>query len=343
MHVMTEPRKLLTFEFIGLCLIAFLAVCNVSVFYNLFNYLQTLGIPAGLRGLVIGTYSLTAMVLYLIASPFLNTANAPRTMLLGMVLMVASGFAYFFVHSLWGLLALRMLNGAGQFCTSGGDDGPLRVRHPSREERSGLRTLLSGYPSGLCGSTGTDGYGSPFHSHPALWVRGYHRIACAGGVDCLADSAAAPEGTGSRHGKGTSTGLGRHPRQRDATTGGIAAPVEHELLCQLEQPVFPVQGVCSATGTRQCGGLLHCTDGVNDFHSPPRWAAVRCSRQSTTGGNLLHYRCHGAPGAGSSSRNVGRAAGGSPLRARNGLRLSGYQRSDVPNLRRSVSVPSTQT
>ena len=120
MHVMTEPRKLLTFEFIGLCLIAFLAVCNVSVFYNLFNYLQTLGIPAGLRGLVIGTYSLTAMVLYLIASPFLNTANAPRTMLLGMVLMVASGFAYFFVHSLWGLLALRMLNGAGQFCTSGG-------------------------------------------------------------------------------------------------------------------------------------------------------------------------------------------------------------------------------
>ncbi len=120
MYVMTEPRKLLTFEFVGLCLVAFLAVCNVSVFYNLFNYLQTLGIPAGLRGLVIGTYSLTAMVLYLVASPFLNTANAPRTMLLGMAMMVASGFAYFFVHTFWGLLALRMLNGAGQFCTSGG-------------------------------------------------------------------------------------------------------------------------------------------------------------------------------------------------------------------------------
>src|SRR5271157_5472024 len=120
MRVMTEPRKLLTFEFVGLCLVAFLAICNVSVFYNLFNYLQTLGIPAGLRGLVIGTYSLTAMVLYLVASPFLNTANAPRTMLLGMVMMVASGFAYFFVHSFSGLLALRMLNGAGQFCTSGG-------------------------------------------------------------------------------------------------------------------------------------------------------------------------------------------------------------------------------
>ena len=85
----------------------------------MFNYLQTLGIPAELRGLVIGTYSLTAMVLYLVASPLLNVASAPRTMLLGMALMGTSGVAYLFVHSFWGLMALRMLNGAGQFCTSG--------------------------------------------------------------------------------------------------------------------------------------------------------------------------------------------------------------------------------
>jgi MFS family permease len=120
MPVMTEPRTLWTFEFFGLCMIAFLGVCNVSVFYNLFNYLQTLGIPTELRGLVIGAYSLTAMVLYLVASPFLNLGNATRVMLLGMGVMVACGFAYFFVHSFWGLLAVRMLNGAGQFCTSGG-------------------------------------------------------------------------------------------------------------------------------------------------------------------------------------------------------------------------------
>ncbi len=120
MQVMDKPRTLWTFEFFGLCLVAFLGVCNVSVFYNLFNYLQTLGIPTELRGLVIGAYSLTAMVLYLVASPFLTAANATRIMLLGMVLMTGSGFAYFFVHSFWGLLALRMLNGAGQFCTGGG-------------------------------------------------------------------------------------------------------------------------------------------------------------------------------------------------------------------------------
>ncbi len=117
---MSEPRKLFTFEFVGLCVIAFLAACNVSVFYNLFNYLQTLGIPGGLCGLVIGAYSMTAMLLYVAASPFLNVANAPRVTLGGMIMIAASGIAYLFVHSFWGLIALRVLNGAGQFCMSGG-------------------------------------------------------------------------------------------------------------------------------------------------------------------------------------------------------------------------------
>ena len=120
MQGMTEPRTLWTFEFFGLCTIAFLGVCNVSVFYNLFTYLQTLGIPTELRGLVIGAYSLTAMALYLVGSPFLNVGNATRVMLSGMLMMAVSGFGYFFVHSFWGLIALRMLNGAGQFCMSGG-------------------------------------------------------------------------------------------------------------------------------------------------------------------------------------------------------------------------------
>ena len=116
-------------------------MCNVTVFYNLFNYLDTLGIPVDLRGLVIGTYSLTAMALYLVASPFLNMANAPRTILLGMVMMVASGFAYFSVHSFWGLVALRMLNCAGLFLHERWSDGPLGVDHPSPEERSSIRAL----------------------------------------------------------------------------------------------------------------------------------------------------------------------------------------------------------
>lgn len=117
---MAEERKLLTSEILGLCLVTFVAICNVTVFYNLFNYLQTLGIPADLRGLIIGSYSFTAMILYLLASPFLNSANAPRTMLLGMIVVALCGVSYLFVHSFWGLLTLRMINGCGQFLMGAG-------------------------------------------------------------------------------------------------------------------------------------------------------------------------------------------------------------------------------
>jgi len=117
---MPEPRKLLTFEFLGLCVVTFVALCNVTVFYNLFNYLWTLGIPADQGGLVIGSYSLTAMVLYLLVSPFLTAANAPRAMLLGMAVVALCGMSYLFIHSFWGLLGLRMMNGFGQFLMGAG-------------------------------------------------------------------------------------------------------------------------------------------------------------------------------------------------------------------------------
>ncbi|MGA2331776.1 MAG: MFS transporter [Syntrophales bacterium] len=117
---MHEPRKLLTFEFLGLCVVIFLAFCNVTIFYNLFNYLQTLGIPAELRGLVIGSYSLTAMLLYLLVSPFLTPANAARAMLVGIAVVIVCGMSYFFVFSFWGLLGLRIINGFGQFLMSAG-------------------------------------------------------------------------------------------------------------------------------------------------------------------------------------------------------------------------------
>jgi MFS family permease len=117
---MPESRKLLTFELLGLCVVTFVAVCNVTVFYNLFNYLRTLGIPADLHGLLVGAYSLTAMVLYLLVSPFLSPANAPRTMLTGIMVMALCGMSYLFVDSFWGLLGLRMMNGVGNFLMGAG-------------------------------------------------------------------------------------------------------------------------------------------------------------------------------------------------------------------------------
>lgn len=115
-----DPRKLLSFEFVGVCAVSFLAFCNLTVFYDLFGHLATLGIPAELRGVVIGAYSLTAMVLYAVASPFVHRGNAPRAMLTGLAVLAASSVAYLFVRSYGGLLALRTLSGAGQFLLGAG-------------------------------------------------------------------------------------------------------------------------------------------------------------------------------------------------------------------------------
>jgi MFS family permease len=117
---MTGPNRLFTFEYVGICLVSFFALCNFTAFYDLFHYLDMLGVPHDVGGLVVGSYSLTAMVLFLVVSPFLHPGNATRTMLLGIVLLVATGVSYLFVHSLPGLVALRMIGGAGQFCLGSG-------------------------------------------------------------------------------------------------------------------------------------------------------------------------------------------------------------------------------
>jgi MFS family permease len=118
--LINKPTKLLTLEFVGLCLVVCLAFCNVSIFYNFFSYLQSLGIRGELCGLLVGAYSLTAMLLFMVVSPFLNVTNASRTMLLGIAVLIAAGFGYFFVDSFWGLLGLRIFNGLGQFLLTAG-------------------------------------------------------------------------------------------------------------------------------------------------------------------------------------------------------------------------------
>ena len=132
---MTAPRKLLTFEFVGLCLVAFLAVCNVTVFYDLFGYLASLGVPAGLRGVLVGAGALTAMVLYLVASPFLDVRRAPAAMSLGIAVLAGSGCAYLLVRAPAGLLGLRVLNGLGHFLMGAGATSLLVTVIPP--ERSG--------------------------------------------------------------------------------------------------------------------------------------------------------------------------------------------------------------
>lgn len=117
---MSSPRTLLGFEFTSLCLIAFLAIANGTAYYDLFGHLEALGIPAGLRGLVVGAYPLVAMVLYLLASPFLTARRAPGAMLLGIAILVLGGVSFLVVRSFPGLLLLRGACGAGGFLLGAG-------------------------------------------------------------------------------------------------------------------------------------------------------------------------------------------------------------------------------
>ncbi len=117
---MSPPRRLLGFEFTSLCLIAFLAIANGTAYYDLFGHLAALGIPAGLRGIVVGAYAAVSMLLYLVASPFLTARRAPRAMLAGIAVLVAGGACFLVVRSFWGLLLLRAACGAGGFLLGAG-------------------------------------------------------------------------------------------------------------------------------------------------------------------------------------------------------------------------------
>ena len=117
---MSSPRKLLGFEFTSLCLIAFLAIANGTAYYDLFGHLASLGVPAELRGLVVGAYPLVATALYLLASPFLTARRAPGAMLAGIAVLVAGGVSFLLVRSFWGLFLLRAACGTGGFLLGAG-------------------------------------------------------------------------------------------------------------------------------------------------------------------------------------------------------------------------------
>jgi MFS family permease len=113
-----QPRRLFSFEFVLLLIITLLVFCNVAVFYNLYGHLAAIGIPGGARGFLVGVFSLTMVPLFFFAAPFVDHRNAPYLMLIGMVVLACAGMSYLFVQSFWGMLVLRIVNGAGLFCMS---------------------------------------------------------------------------------------------------------------------------------------------------------------------------------------------------------------------------------
>lgn len=106
-----EPR-LLNRGFVLLSLALFLVFCNMAVFFEFYDYLQHLGIAQNSLGLIIGVFSLTALIIRPFISLRLNPANAKRWFMVGVVGSVVALLLYTQTSSAPGLIAVRILHGA---------------------------------------------------------------------------------------------------------------------------------------------------------------------------------------------------------------------------------------
>ncbi len=109
----SSASSLLTFEFVALSSISFLAFCNLSLFYGFNSYLEGIGVPPAWRGILIGLEPGTAFLLRPIISPWLTPRNSVRVMGLGLILIMLALLSYSQAQNLWVLALVRVLHGAG--------------------------------------------------------------------------------------------------------------------------------------------------------------------------------------------------------------------------------------
>lgn len=109
---MSEPKKLLSFEFVLLNAVSFFGFCNIAVFYSFFSYLQRIDIAPEWRGFLLGLEPMAAFALRPVAIAFLHAGNALRTLVLSLVMIAVTLCSYVFTRSLAGLVVLRLFHGA---------------------------------------------------------------------------------------------------------------------------------------------------------------------------------------------------------------------------------------
>lgn len=114
-HPEATRRPVASFAFLALCSVVFLALCCMTVFYGLHVYLATLGIHGTRAGLLVGVYSLAALLCYAAFSARIGLHNAFACMASGIAILLACNWAYLLIQDFWPLLALRTASGLGIF------------------------------------------------------------------------------------------------------------------------------------------------------------------------------------------------------------------------------------
>jgi MFS family permease len=109
----TSEDTLFSFEFIILSLIAFLAFCNISMFYGFNAYLEHAGVPAVWRGVLISLEPFTAFALRPLVSTFISPRNGIRIMGLGLLILALSLGGYSLAQDIRHLVLVRICHGLG--------------------------------------------------------------------------------------------------------------------------------------------------------------------------------------------------------------------------------------
>lgn len=109
---MVKSDGLWTVEFIGLNAIGFFTYCNIAIFFEFHDYLETLGIPSDQIGFLIALFSIAALVSRPLISPFISDGNASKWMLAGCCSVIGSLALYNFSTSFWAMAITRAIHGA---------------------------------------------------------------------------------------------------------------------------------------------------------------------------------------------------------------------------------------
>lgn len=107
-----KTEKLWTPSFVALNFILLLNFSNMSVFFQFNTYLKGLGMGQSNIGLVLGLFSLAALVVRPFISPFLQPSNARRWIFWGVLGTVACLLSYNLAHSFAALTVLRLAHGS---------------------------------------------------------------------------------------------------------------------------------------------------------------------------------------------------------------------------------------
>lgn len=133
-----DEDLLFNFGFLTLNVLVLFAFSNLAIFYSFYTYLATLPIAKSWDGPLIGLFSISALIIRPIISPFLTPFNAIKVIFLGVLLTIVSLLMYLFVESLIPMIFLRILHGTAYVILASSSIALLMAFIPAKKSGQGF-------------------------------------------------------------------------------------------------------------------------------------------------------------------------------------------------------------